>query len=33
MAQLMLMVNFTSGRVPVPDARFDFLCEHYKPMR
>ncbi|CAF5025004.1 unnamed protein product, partial [Rotaria magnacalcarata] len=21
-----------SGRVPVPDARFDFLCHHYEPL-
>lgn len=20
-------------RVPVPDARFDYLCEYYKPLR
>lgn len=21
------------GRVPVPDARFDYLCHHYEPLR
>jgi len=22
-----------SGRVPVPDERYDFLCEHFQPAR
>lgn len=25
-------IDPNESRVPVPDARFDFLCEHYKPM-
>ncbi len=25
--------NTILGRVPVPDARFDFLCQHYEPLR
>ncbi len=25
--------DLSLGRVPVPDARFDFLCQHYEPFR
>ncbi|CAF5204381.1 unnamed protein product, partial [Rotaria magnacalcarata] len=25
-------INPNESRVPVPDARFDFLCHHYEPL-
>lgn len=29
----LMLVFWWTGRVPVPDARFEHLCEHYKPAR
>lgn len=29
----MLRIVICAGRVPVPDERYDFLCDYYKPAR